>query len=234
MDRTEYFLRDCFNIHFHYSSSSQYIIGDSPDGGSESIFGNILTADVKKCGLFEIPALIEGYVSNGISNCDTIYMPIGHTSGIMPKRSVSPILSSFDQQSTMLATINTSKGERYYGCRGLILNSEFKIIFITTVEGYINSDGDFKTVRYICRIPPRTFINTTGLLEKAIFKKFIPCLASLRIKIYYDSLHYEYKKPTIIIEDCDRFLIKPTVPTAIPNLNEALNDVVVNNINLIV
>lgn len=232
MDRTEYFLRNCFNIYL--SSNSQYIVGDSPDGGSESIFGNILTADVKKQGLFEIPTLIENKVSDGISNCDTIYMPIGHTSSIMSKRSVSPILFSFYQQSATLATINTSKDERYYGCRGLILNSEFKIIFITTVEGYINSDGNFKPVRYICRIPPRTFINTNGLLEKAICKKFIPYLASLNITIYYDGLHCEYKKPTIIIEDCDRFLIKPTVPTAIPNLNEALNDVVVNNINLIV
>ena len=232
MDRTESFLRDCFNI--RPFSNPPYIVGDSPDGGSESIFGNILTADVKKQGLFEIPTLIEGHVRNGISNCDTIYMPIGHTSSIIPKRSVSPILFSFYQQSTMLATINTSKGERYYGCSGLILNSEFKIIFITTVEGYIDSDGDFKPVRHICRIPPRTFINTSGLLEKAICKKFIPYLASLNIKLYYDGLQYEYKKPTIIIEDCDRFLIKPTVPTAIPNLNEALNDVVVNNINLIV
>ena len=232
MDRTEYFLRNCFNINL--TSNSQYIVGDSPDGGSESIFGNILTADVKKQGLFEIPTLIENKVSDGISNCDTIYMPIGHTTGIIQKRSVSPILLSFDIQSTMLATINTSKDERYYGCRGLILNSEFKIIFITTVEGYINSDGNFKPVRHICRIPPRTFINTSGLLEKAICKKFIPYLTSLNIKLYYDGFQYEYKKPTIIIEDCDRFLIKPTVPTAIPNLNEALNDVVVNNINLIV
>ena len=232
MDRTEYFLRDCFNIHL--SSNSQYIVGDSPDGGSESIFGNILTADVKKQGLFEIPALIENKISDGISDCDTIYMPIGHTSSIMSKRSVSPILFSFYQQSATLATISTSKDERYNGCRGLILNSEFKIIFITTVEGYINSDGNFNPVRYICRIPPRTFINTNGLLEKAIYMKFIPYLASLDIIIYYDGLHYEYKKPTIIVEDCDRFLVKPTVPTAIPNLNEALNDVVVNNINLIV
>ena len=232
MDRTEYFLCNCFNIHLTHNS--QYIVGDSPDGGSESIFGNILTADVKKQGLFEIPALIENKVSDEISNCDTIYMPIGHTSSIMSKRSVSPILFSFYQQSATLATINTSKNERYYGCRGLILNSEFKIIFITTVEGYINSDGNFKPVRYICRIPPRTFINTNGLLEKAIYRKFIPYLASLDIAIYYDGLHYEFKKPTIIVEDCDRFLIKPTVPTAIPNLNEALNDVVVNNINLIV
>ena len=193
-----------------------------------------LLRQTKRPGLFEIPALIENKVSGGISNCDTIYMPIGHTSSIMSKRSVSPILSSFDRQSTTLATINTSKDERYYGCRGLILNSEFKIIFITTVEGYINSDGNFKPVRYICRIPPRTFINTSGLLEKAICKKFIPYLTSLNIKIYYDGLHYEYKNPTIIIEDCDRFLIKPTVPTAIPNLNEALNYVVANNINLIV
>ena len=232
MNKTEHFLRNCFNIHL--SSNSQYIVGDSPDGGSESIFGNILTVDVKKQGLFEIPTLIENKVSDGISNCDTIYMPIGHTSNIMSKRSVPSILFSFDQQSAKFATINTSKDERYYGCRGLILNSEFKIIFITTVEGYINSAGNFKPVRYICRIPPRTFINTSGLLEKAICKKFIPYLTSLNITIYYDGSHHVYKKPTIIVEDCDRFLIKPTVPTAIPNLNEALNDVVVNNINLIV
>lgn len=235
MDRTEYFLRDCFNI--YYRPGLQYIILDRLDGGSESIFGNILTADVKKQGLFEIPALIEDKVSSGISDCDTIYMPLNHPVDIMPKRTVSTILRLFDQNNTTLVTVKTSKGEIYYGCRGLILNSEFKIIFITTAEGYIDGNGNFRPVRYICRIPPRTFFNTNGLLEKTICKKFIPYLTSLNIELCYTDngkLVYESRKPTIIVEDCDMFLIKPTVPKASPNLNEALNNVVVNNIDLIV
>ena len=233
MDRIEHFLHTCFDIPFYSTTSN--IIDSGPDGGSESIFDRILTADIKKEGLFEIPTLMEEEAKE-LTHYDTMYMPIGLTTAVIPKRTVAPILSVFDICNGRLITINTSKGERYYGSRGLILNSDFKIIFITTAEGYLKDNGDFYPVRYIGRVPPRTFANVNGLLEKAICRKFIPYLSSMNITIhpYSNSISQRDIGVTTIIEDCDKFLITPSVPKASSDINEVLNDVVVNNIESLI
>lgn len=113
-------------------------------------------------------------------------------------------------------------GNVYYGCKGLVLDSNFNSLVLTTIA--YKSEGEELVKTFTVRISPRVFlINKT--MEKGIQKYLIEYGASTQFIGYLR----EQVQPNIIINnDIDKFIQHSTVPNSI-NTNNDIQEFLINN-----
>lgn len=163
------------------------------------------------------------------------------------KRSFDSIIHSFFNevpnrtQYEHLLKITTNKGEVYYGNRGFILDKDFNPVIIYGVKCSIEKNELNKDVFHVnelvLNINNNIFINK-DIVSKNIIKKLIPDSFIYDYHYYnFQNTYYEIKKgmnkhPTIIINDMNDYIYKPSMPPL--NMDESINDFLIDNLETII
>lgn len=82
--------------------------------------------------------------------------------------------------------INTTKGYKYYGGNNIMLNNDFKPLYITGDICYIKKDTEGRSieVKYpVCYIDPRVF-SSKDMVSRFIINKMIPFIANSYVTNY--------------------------------------------------
>ena len=117
-------------------------------------------------------------------------------------------------------------GNIYYGCRGLILDSDFNPLVLTTIN--YKGEGEELVKTFTVRINPKVFLRDS-IMEKGIQKYLLEFCSSNQFISYLG----EQVQPTIIINnDIDKFIQYPTIPNSI-NTNNDIQEFLINNKELI-
>lgn len=154
------------------------------------------------------------------------------------KRTASSIFKFFNTQAfDRLNKVTTNKGEIYYGGKGIILNSEFKVLVLCVCEYEYRSSGNF-SIPYICGykayIHPSVFLSN-GLIEKGIIKTYIPSIIDEGISCYDTSdaiASSNMIEAKVIISDVtDKFIKTPVKPKIKSFTVENVNKFLVDNLD---
>lgn len=139
-----------------------------------------------------------------------------------------------------LQKITTSKGEVYYGGKGIIFDESYAPLLLCTLTArkVRTEEGGDSMVYYrpVCHVSPKVFLESDKLVNKGIIKKLIPCYTSR--DVYFPRSSYgnfsnnpEGRKVKVIVDNFDKFFIEPIKPTPSAITNDALNECLIDNID---
>ena len=175
-------------------------------------FKRFLIAHKDNDGAIEVPILLKDSVN--ISDCkfSSLTLVCNTFHSVEARRLASTIIRRFSNVSCedRLACVRTNKGDKYYGCDGLILDKDFNPLLILTIRIKDNK------IYPICRISPKA-ITGQGIIENLIKKKIIPICCEPTTLVSPMSIgHTLYElgsnRVSIIIDNCDYFVTSPTIP----------------------
>lgn len=161
-----------------------------------------------------------------------------YVGGEETRKTADSIIQSINRcsRNRRLAHIKTCKGLDYYGGQGLIFDELWNPFMVC---GFIiNVDGINKTmsvVRPVCYVSPTVFVNG-DILSKAIIKKVIPYISLHGISVpYRDRFPFnntnEFKNVTVTITPIKGFIVSPTKPGTIENLDDSIWEFLRKNIS---
>ena len=217
---------------------------------SNNVFRRSLVIEVNNDEV-EIPVIAREHFEELVSD------NIAHPSIIRIKRIILPLYDNalrqerrtFDSIITQLFTnvrygerlqkITTNKGEVYYGGKGIIFDESYTPLLLCTLtaRGVYTEDNGNTMVYYrpVCHISPKVFLESDKLINKGIIKKLIPCYTSSDINFPLSNCRFssnpENKKVKVIVDNFDKFFIKPIKPTPSATTNDALNECLIDNID---
>lgn len=251
---------------FTFSSGFENPQSVNPDVGigSNNLFNLFLRIDVSK-SVVEVPTVArintEYILDNKIKyqsykEFSDLVIPLFETDTPYIRRAASAIFRVFRQTklSDRLLKVVTNKDEVYYGNRGLILDKDFNILFITILEASLDEE-ERKVIHNKARvyIHPKVF-GHEGVLEKGIVKTLIPAFTTKGVLVKetsraHSNINYYTKEETlkgivrtlvrplaeIVIADVsEKFLAKPVKPNPVTFNKETVNDFLLAHINEIV
>ena len=137
-----------------------------------------------------------------------------------------------------LQKITTSKGEVCYGGKGIIFDESYTPLLLCTLTAKsVHTEDNRNTMVYyrpVCHISPKVFLESDKLINKGIIKKLIPCYTNRDVDFPRDSYGFssnpEDKRVKVIVDNFDKFFIKPVKPTLSTCPNDALNECLIDNI----
>ncbi len=138
-----------------------------------------------------------------------------------------------------LQKITTSKGEVYYGGKGIIFDESYAPLLLCTLTArkvHVEEDGDNMVYyRPVCHVSPKVFLESDKLINKGIIKKLIPYYTSRDMDFprndYRFSSNPEDRKVKVIVDNFDKFFVEPIKPTPSACSNDALNECLIDNID---
>lgn len=202
-------LRDSLNDSFRFSSRESYY-------GDWSYTGKSIL--VKKIGeSYFIPSLASNRAPLINDSTSDIVIPLG-TPLTRTIKTVDSIInnlfnSSYTSYSISFLHIDTTKGPKYYGSKGLILTEDFKPLIICGHQAYRHNNM-FIYEAPVCIISPRVFTNE-DIISKAIVKKIIPYYSTAEILGNLDIVGQRCNNSRvniIITPDIDSFIRVPCSP----------------------
>lgn len=224
-------------------STYDVFIGDSIGGSSyldqNNIFDRLCVVDISDNDI-EVPTFMRGIVEDTLRNKPSakkiVYSLYSNCRNSIRKTADSIIIDFFinTNTSTKLMKVVTNSGDVYYGMKGLILDAQFKPLMFATMT--LNKDTATYT-KITVYIHPEVFLNTGGLIHKAIIKKLIPFYSSYSGNLYISSrrpfgIVNGQLEPQVIIADASRkFLQTPVRPSPESCNDEHLNQLLVDNID---
>lgn len=134
-----------------------------------------------------------------------------------------------------LQKIVTSKGDIYYGGKGIIFDKDFTPLLLCTLTARKVTRNNYSIMAYyrpICHINPRVFLESDKLINKGIIKKLIPCYTNNTVsfpRITSFDNNPENRKVKVIVDDFDKFFIKPVKPNTSTCFNDTLNECLIDN-----
>lgn len=213
---TRSFNRDYSSIPITNSIHSDFI--------SKDCFQHLLSFDISE-DIVEVPAIFRSTAMYAKSkDYSEICVPLlnNNVQTVISRRTVGPIMRDFlSSVMPSFQAIITSKGERYYGCPSIILDQDYNPLMVLTC---VICHG--KVINYRCRISNDVFVHQDRLIEKTIFKKFLPTLA-------VEFTNTESKFDGIFIGDFN-LVIKPVAPTPNKDINEDISKFLIENIGDII
>ena len=139
-----------------------------------------------------------------------------------------------------LQKIITSKGEVYYGGKGIIFDESYTPLLLCTLTArkvHTEDNGNIMVYyRPVCHVSPKVFLESDKLINKGIIKKLIPCYTSRDVifpRSYYGNFsnNPEDRKVKVIVDNFDKFFVEPIKPTPSAITNDALNECLIDNID---
>ena len=136
-----------------------------------------------------------------------------------------------------LQKITTSKGEVYYGGKGIIFDESYAPLLLCTLTArkIHTEEGGNSMVYYrpICHVSPKVFLESDKLINKGIIKKLIPFYTSKEVSFpnCMFGVNPESKKVKVVVDNFDKFFIKPIKPTPSAITNDALNECLIDNMD---
>lgn len=147
-----------------------------------------------------------------------------------------------------LKKVETSKGDIYYGGKGLVFDRDFNPLVICTFIGHLDDGNNLSGNRLalterIIHVSSRVFLNPDTLVNKSIIKKFIPYfLSDSSINSYeypngFEGLNtiFRSKPARVTIDNCDN-LVNNSCPLVVSetSVNSNINKFLLENIDDIV
>lgn len=136
-----------------------------------------------------------------------------------------------------LQKITTSKGEVYYGGKGIIFDESYAPLLLCTLTArkvHTEEGGDSMVYyRPVCHVSPKVFLESDKLINKGIIKKLIPFYTSKEVSFpnYIFGVNPESKKVKVVVDNFDKFFIEPIKPTPSATTNDALNECLIDNMD---
>lgn len=222
---------------------------------NNNLFNRFLVTDVTGDEI-EIPVIARRHIEDTISGAfqsisgtigfKTIVLPLYENSVPYNRRTFYSFIRQFFSNVTFdnrLQKIISSKGEVYYGGKGIIFDSAYNPLILCTLRAkkVKQSTGLFKLLYYkpVIYVSPIVFTEPNKLINKGIIKQIIPFYTDRgiifpnpgSIDFLADTTDIEKdSKAAVIIDNMDRFFVKPTVPKPQSCTMEALNECLVDNI----
>lgn len=217
---------------------------------SNNVFRRSLVIEVNNDEV-EIPVIARGHFERLVSDNMTYSAIMGIKRIILPLYDNTPSQErrTFDSIITQLFTnvgygkrlqkIITSKGEVYYGGKGIIFDESYTPLLLCTLTAKsVHTEGNGNTMVYyrpVCHVSPKVFLESDKLINKGIIKKLIPYYTSRDINFpsnnYKFSSNPENRKVKVIVDNFDKFFVEPIKPTPSACSNDALNKCLIDNID---
>lgn len=183
----------------------------------------------------------------GVSRIQTVVLPLYENSVPQERRTFDSFIRQFfvnTNYSIRLQKITSNKGEVYYGGKGLIFDGRYNPLIMCTLKArkQVQESGTFRMAYFkpVIYVNPIVFTEPDKLINKGIIKKIIPyytgrgiIFPNTRYSLFcIDSENnQESRKAMVIIDNPNRFFVKPTVPKPQSCTTESLNECLVNNID---
>lgn len=172
MDKVEQYLQASFQPYLTYQPSEGAILNGH--------FNRFVSINLKGND-FEVPAayaIVAIMVKN--AGYDKLVLPLYTNQTSLYRASLAGnILNQFRQTEfgARLCGVITSKGEIYYGARGLILDKDKMPLSVATLKLHCDA-GQYYVNGAAWRIPYSVFERQEEVMPKLIYKKIIPALAT--------------------------------------------------------
>lgn len=191
------------------------------------MFKCFLTIPTSDSDILDIPLMLNNGQLEDYLQYKKVKIPLFVNDSEPPRKTFDPFIKDCFIRTShhiRLRKFVTSKGETYYGGKGILLNKDFKILLLCVNRYFKNTDEesyDLYNYKEICYISDRVFENTEDFMSKNIIKKIIPIF---RIE------HSRWcTKPDIIINsNLDYWVGFPKKPK-VTKTNESLNNFCVEN-----
>ena len=224
-------------------------LGENLSLDSNNVFGRSLVIEVNNDEV-EIPVIARRHFEEVVS-CNLAYpITMGVKKIILPlyDNALSQERRTFDSiikqlftnvgYSQRLQKITTSKGEVCYGGKGIIFDESYTPLLLCTLTAKsVHTEDNRNTMVYyrpVCHISPKVFLESDKLINKGIIKKLIPCYTNRDVDFpregYSFSSNPEDERVKVIVDNFDKFFIKPVKPTLSTCPNDALNECLIDNI----
>ena len=249
----EFSLRFVYNVMnvFNYSESNNPDhLGMNLSLDSNNVFRRSLVIEVNNDEV-EIPVIarrhFEEVVSNNLAHptimgVKKIILPLYDNAPSQERRTFDSIINQlfynvgYDKR---LQKITTSKGEVYYGGKGIIFDESYTpLLLCTLIARSEHSEGNDNTMVYyrpVCHVSPKVFLESDKLINKGIIKKLIPCYTSRDVNFPRNNLRFssspEDKKVKVIVDNFNKFFVEPIKPTPSVITNDALNECLIDNMD---
>lgn len=251
------FIRDANSVFTSYDNDSgedQLIKELSLE--NNNVFNRFLVTKVGSDEI-EVPVIarehIEQAVSDvmsphtGASRIQTVVLPLYENSVPQERRTFDSFIRQFfvtTNYSRRLQKITSNKGEVYYGGKGLIFDGRYNPLIMCTLKArkQVQESGTFGMAYFkpVIYVNPIVFTEPNKLINKGIIKKIIPYYTGRGIS-FPNTRHslfcidsennQESRKAMVIIDNPNRFFIKPTMPKPQSCTTESLNECLVNNVD---
>lgn len=242
------FARNVLNVFTIGESGNPEQLGRNLSLDSNNVFRRSLVIEVNNDEV-EIPVIARVHLESLV--LERIHYPssIGTKRIILPLYDNAPSLErrTFDSIITQLFTnvrydkrlqkITTSKGEVYYGGKGIIFDESYAPLLLCTLTArkvHTEEGGDNMVYyRPVCHVSPKVFLESDKLINKGIIKKLIPFYTSREVSLsdYKFGVNPESKKVKVVVDNFDKFFIEPIKPTPSATTNDALNECLIDNMD---
>lgn len=215
---------------------------------SNNVFRRSLIVEVNDDEV-EIPVIARNYFENLVLEKIDYPLAVGTKRIILPLYDNAPsqerrtfdsiIVQMFNnvEFGMRLQEITTSKGEVYYGGKGIIFDESYAPLLLCTLTArkIHTEEGGNSMVYYrpICHVSPKVFLEPGKLINKGIIKKLIPFYTSREVSLPKGKfgVNPESKKVKVVVDNFDKFFIEPIKPTPSATINDALNECLIDNMD---
>lgn len=216
---------------------------------SNNVFGRSLVVEVNDDEV-EIPVIarrhfeeliFEDLTHPGTMKTKKIILPLYNNAEDINRRAFNSTLSEWfacTSYGTRLRKIITGKGDVYYGGKGIIFDESYTPLLLCTLTAKkVPEDIGNIMVYYrsVCHVSPKVFIEPDKLVNKGIIKRLIPCYTTEDINFPTSKSSFrsnpENRKVKVIVDNFDKFFIKPVKPTPSTCSDDALNKCLIDNID---
>lgn len=191
--------------------------------------------------------VIDNDISNNVLSTHRIVLPLYENTIPQEKRTFNSFIKQFFTKVTYinrLQKLTSSNGDVYYGGRGLIFDGQYNPLILCTLRARkkVQENGIFRMAYFkpIIYVNPIVFTEPNKLINKGIIKQIIPYYTERGVS--FPSMPYgmftidsnitqDSGKAIVIVDNLDRFFVKPTVPKPQSHTNESMNECLVNNID---
>lgn len=235
---------------WHDSAEINGVLNTEITLDNHNAFNKLFVIDVSSNEI-EVPAFARLAVEHVVS--DNLKFPyITHTSKIVipmyvntysqSRSTADSIVRGFFSKvnfNQRLQKVTTSKGEVYYGGKGIILDKDFNILLLCTIVCRRMKNSGEQVMSYYkptIHVSPQVFLKSKGLIDKFILKKIIPFYVSHNIDEIstcscFRSDIPKGTKPQILIDDVSKFIENPAKPTPQKCSDDVLNQILVDNVD---
>lgn len=200
-----------------------------------------ITGDNIEIPVFSRPA-VESVIKDNINieaEYTKVVLPIYVNTYPQSRRTSDNIIRDFFRVnlSQRLQKVTTNKGEVYYGGKGMIFDKDFNLLLMCTMscEKVIHENRDkMKYTKITVYVHPKVFLESEGLIHKAIIKKVIPFYISHNIVVPISEFFLSALDITtnvVIADAAKKFIEVPKKPTPQRCFNDVLNQILIDNID---
>ena len=230
----------------HYSTP--YQLSDSLTLDSNNVFSRSIIVDLNKDEI-ELPVIAIRHFEEAAGSSiipsfsvEKVILPLYNNTYDQSRRTFDTIMAQFFANTSYegrLLKITTNKGEVYYGGKGIIFDGNYNPLLLCTLKARrVVTEKEKYTAYYrpVCYVSPRVFEEPNTVVNKGIIKKLIPFYTShnmdFPLGLFRDKA--EDRKVQVVIDNFDRFFIKPVKPSPSTCSNELLNQCLIDNIEDII